>query len=224
MALSLAAAALAPQPPDLSEKAVVAAAASYVASYQKLLTSILADEIYLQEIVEQTPRDPEMPRSRRMRSEIFFMFAPAHHDWMTSRDVLSVDGRAVQNRPDLREALRTLPAYEVAGAFKKHNSRYNIGRTFRNFNEPTLSLLVLDEHHRARFSFDRRHVEWVGDTALVTLAFTEKDTPTLIGIERRTRVREGRSDRRSRVGPREARQVDREDQRPPRADDRLLTG
>jgi hypothetical protein len=180
VALSLAASALAPQQPDVSEKAVVAAAAGYVASYQKLLTSILADETYNQEIVEQTPRDLEIPRTRRMRSEIFFMFAPVRHDWMTIRDVLSVDGKAVQDRPDLREALQTLPAYEVAGTFKTHNSRYNIGRTFRNFNEPTLSLLVLDDHHRARFSFDRQRVERVGGATLVTLAFTERDTPTLI--------------------------------------------
>jgi hypothetical protein len=51
---------------------------------------------------------------------------------------------------------------------------------FRNFNEPTLSLLVLDDHHRARFSFDRQRVERVGGATLVTLAFTERDTPTLI--------------------------------------------
>jgi hypothetical protein len=68
----------------------------------------------------------------------------------------------------------------VAGAFKKHNSRYNIGLTLRNVNEPTLSLLVLDDHHRARFSFDRRRVERAGDASLVTLEFAERDRPTLI--------------------------------------------
>jgi hypothetical protein len=39
---------------------------------------------------------------------------------------------------------------------------------------------VLDDHHRARFSFDRQRVERVGGATLVTLAFTERDTPTLI--------------------------------------------
>jgi hypothetical protein len=180
LALALAASAFAPRQPDVSETAVVAAAAGYVASYQTLLTSILADEDYNQRIVELTPPDPEIPRRRRMESEIFFMFAPVRHDWMTSRDVRSVDGRAVRDRPDLRAALRTLPPDEVAGTFKTHNSRYNIGRTFRNFNEPTLSLLVLDDHHRARFVFERRRVERAGDATLVTLAFTERDTPTLI--------------------------------------------
>jgi hypothetical protein len=179
-AMTLVGSAGVPQQPPISERAVVAAAAGYVASYQQQLTSILADETYNQEIVEQTPRDQDSPRARRMNSEIFFMFAPVRHDWMTIRDVMSVDGRTIQDRRDVKAALRTLPADEVASAFREHNSRYNIGRTFRNFNEPTLSLLVLDEHHLARFSFDRRRVQQAGNVTLVTLAFTERDRPTLI--------------------------------------------
>jgi hypothetical protein len=180
LAFSLAAYVSAGQQPDVSERAVVAAAAAYVASYQQMLTSILADETYIQQIVEQTPRDPDTPSVRQMRSEVFFMFAPVRHDWMTIRDVMSVDGKAARDRLDFKNALRTLPAYEVAETFRQHNSRYNIGRTFRNFNEPTLSLLVLDGHHRGRFSFDRRRVERVGEVALVTLTFAERDRPTLI--------------------------------------------
>lgn len=168
------------QSPDVSEKAVVAAAAKYVASYQQLLTSILADETYVQKVIEQTPPDPDIPRSRRMTSEIFFMFAPVRHDWMTIRDVVSVDGRSVQDRRNVREALATLPPHEVAGAFREHNSRYNIGRTFRNFNEPTLSLLALDDHHRSRFSFERRRVQRTDGATLVTLGFSERQRPTLI--------------------------------------------
>ena len=70
---------------------------------------------------------------------------------MAVRDVMSLDGNALGDRPDLRDAFQRLAAGDVAARFKEYNSRYNIGRTFRNFNEPTLSLLVLDERHRARF-------------------------------------------------------------------------
>lgn len=172
----------------MSTRAVVTAAAGYVAQYQPQLTSIVADEVYTQEVVNQSPRDPQMPRVRHMRSEIFFMFAQANRDWMAIRDVMVLDGSTLLDRPDLREALQTLPAGDVAAKFKEYNSRYNIGRTYRNFNEPTLSLLVLDEHHRARFSFDRKRVERTGDTVLVTIAFTEKESPTLIHDPRRGRV------------------------------------
>src|ERR671910_3468805 len=98
---------------------------------------------------------------------------------MARRDVIELDGIAIDGRPDLGEALRLLPAGEVARKFKDSNSRFNLGRTYRNFNEPTLSLLVLDDEHRRRFSFDRKKVERSGDAVLVTLAFKEKERPTL---------------------------------------------
>lgn len=185
VALAVVVASQTPQAPDTSTQAVVNAAAAYVAEYQRQLTSILADERYTQEIVSQAPPDLRMPRARYMRSEIFFMFAPADHDWMAIRDLMELDGKALSDRPDLRLALQTLPAGDVAVKFKAYNSRYNIGRTSRNFNEPTLSLLVLDDHHRARFSFDRKRVERTGDAVLVTVAFAEKDAPTLIRDTRR---------------------------------------
>jgi hypothetical protein len=172
---------LAAQPaPDTSTRAVVDRAAGYVKAYQTQLTSVLADERYSQHITDQIPPQTNMPRTRTMRSELFFMFAPAGDAWMAIRDVIEVDGHAVASRPDLREALQVLPATDVARKFKDYNSRFNLGRTYRNFNEPTLSLLVLDDEHRGRFSFDRKRVERDGGTTLVVLAFTERERPTLI--------------------------------------------
>jgi hypothetical protein len=177
--VGLAAVALPLQAPRVSTRALVDAAAQYVARYEQQLTSIVADEAYTQEIVEQSPRDPEMPRRRSLRSEVFFLFAPGEGDWMAIRDVLVVDGNAVPDRPDIGEALQRLRAREVAATFKRYNSRYNIGRTHRNFNEPTLSLLVLDERHRERFSFSASAGR-AADPAVATLSFTEKERPPLI--------------------------------------------
>ena len=188
VALPLLAVAGAPLAPDTSTRAVVKAAAEYVAEYQPQLTAVVADEVYAQQIVVQAPRDPDMPRLRHMRSEVFFMFAPATHHWMAIRDVIELNGVVLRDRPDLRDALQTLPAPDVAAKFKQYNSRFNIGRTFRNFNEPTLSLLVLDAQHRGRFWFSRKRVERTSDAVLVTMAFEEKDTPTLIHDPSRGRV------------------------------------
>ena len=77
LALALVASAGASQGPDTSTKAVVEAAAGYVADYQRQLTSVIADEIYAQEVVAQSPRDPEMPRLRRTQGEVFFVYAAA---------------------------------------------------------------------------------------------------------------------------------------------------
>ena len=129
---------------DTSAAAVVDAAAAYVKTYQEELSFVIADEIYTQQVRNQVPPDNAMPRSRTLKSELFFMFAPADRTWMAIRDVTQVDGKPVDHRPDLKSALQTLPAQQVAGTFKTYNSRFNLGRVIRNFNEPTLSLLVLD--------------------------------------------------------------------------------
>jgi hypothetical protein len=165
------------QPVDTSITAVVDAAAAYVGKYEEELTSVLADETYTQQIRSQIPSEPGMPRARILKSEAFFMFAPASREWMAIRDVISVDGKPLDDRPDLVAQLRELPAAQIGATFKNYNSRFNIGRAFRNFNEPTLSLLVLDRNHREQFTFNRKGVERAGDATLVRVAFSEKPSP-----------------------------------------------
>jgi hypothetical protein len=188
LSLPVSAAGLSSQAPDTSTRAVVAAVAQYVADYQRDLTSILADESYAQDVISRMPGDPTGARSRRMASEVFFMFMPGTRDWMAIRDVIAVDGVPVEDRPDIRQALEVLSSTEVAAALKRQNSRFNIGRILRNFSEPTLSLLVFDANHRRRFSFERTRVRNDGNAVLVTLAFTERETPTLITDPRRGRI------------------------------------
>jgi hypothetical protein len=119
------------------------------------------------------------PLKTTLKSEVFFMFTVGH-DWMAIRDVQAVNGAALESRPDLREALQKLPAHQVAGQFKAYNSRFNVGRLTRNFNEPTLSLLPLDDRHRGRFVFERARVRQSREGTLVTLTFKERRGPTLI--------------------------------------------
>lgn len=174
-----AAPAVTPPQTDTSTDAVVRAASAYVVDYQQRLTSVLADETYVQEISRQIPREPGPPRFRTMSSEVFFMFTPTN-DWMTIRDVTTVDRKPVTPRPDIRRSLENLSSGEVAAALKAQNSRFNIGRILRNFSEPTLGLLVLDPAHRSRFAFERKSLQQEGDVVLVTLTLTERESPTLI--------------------------------------------
>lgn len=188
LSLPFSVAGLSSQGPDTSTRAVVTAVAQYVSDYQRDLTSILADESYTQDVVSRMPRDSTAPRSRRMASEVFFMFMPGTRDWMAIRDVIAVDGLPVEDRPDIRQALDDLSSTEVAATLKRQNSRFNIGRILRNFSEPTLSLLVFDANHRERFSFARKRVRREGNAVLVTLAFTERESPSLITDPLRGRI------------------------------------
>jgi len=158
---------------------LVAAASAYVERYQEQLTSVVADETYTQHVRAQVPRDRGMPPSRVIRSEIFFLYVPGF-DWMAMRDVATVDGLPVTDRPDLKEALRHVAAPEVARRFKEYNSRFNLGRVVRNFNEPTLALLVLDPKHRGRFTFTRRRDARIQGVPVQTMGFREVGTPTLV--------------------------------------------
>ena len=155
-------------------------AASYVDDYQKQLTAIVADEVYVQEIRAQMPAEEGAPRSRTIRGEVFFLFAAAEREWMAIRDAREVDGVPLTGTTDVRATLRTLPAGQVADRMKRYNARYNIGRIIRDINEPTLALLVLDATHRSRFKFKTDKPRQVGDRRLVPLSFKERERPTLI--------------------------------------------
>jgi hypothetical protein len=168
---------LAAQQEALAASALVNAAAAYVKDYQRELTSIVADETYRQDVVAQVPRDGLRPLKTELTSEIFFMFG---HEWMAIRDVRAVNGTVLEGRPDLRQALQQLSAPEVAGRFKAYNSRFNVGRVTRNFNEPTLSLLIFDDRHRARFAFERARARQSPEGSQATLTFKERRGPTLI--------------------------------------------
>ena len=83
-----------------SVEAIVADAARYVREYEQALTYLVADEHYRQQIRGQVPLVKAMPRTRAMKSEIFFMFALDNRDWMAIRDVAELDGRPIDGRPD----------------------------------------------------------------------------------------------------------------------------
>lgn len=179
-ALAMGAAAAAPQttpPPDTSTRALVEAASRYVARYQQDFAFLLADEAYTQNLTDAAGR---LTR-RRLTSEFFLTFLPADEEWVAVRDVKEVDGHPVAAREDVRALLakggdvRGLASQVIA-----RNARYNIGRTSRNFNEPTLPLLLLSEKRVRDVHFTRRGLSRDGATVLATLAFEERGRATLV--------------------------------------------
>jgi hypothetical protein len=172
------AAAMPPQPVDTSPRAVVTAAARYVADYQQQFAFLIADEHYRQ--TSLTP-DGQPFEERTMIGELFLTYMAADRDWIAVHDIAEVNGRPVPDRDDLRQLLQK--GAELRGITQKvasRNARFNIGQVFRNFNEPTLALRVLDDDPRRDFSFDRRRVAPDGAATLVTLSFRERRRPTIV--------------------------------------------
>jgi hypothetical protein len=162
---------------DLSPRALVAAATSYVVEYEKRFKFLIADQSYTQAVYDQDRRETGR---RWMQGELFLTFIPADSAWLAVHDFTEVDGEPVEDREDLRALLQKGETVSVVRSVLSRNSRFNLGSILRNFNEPTLALLVLEPHRVQRFSFDREEVIRTAGQTRVRLSFRERERPTLV--------------------------------------------
>lgn len=161
---------------DLTADGVAAAASRYVAEYQSAFASLVADELYEQQLIE----DDLPTQMRRLEGELFLTYLPGDDEWITVHDVATVDGRPLAGREDLRMLLQSGDVRGVVDRIANHNAAFNIGPIIRNFNEPTLPLLILADKRITHSRFRRVRIQNDGDVTLVTLAFEEKERPTLV--------------------------------------------
>lgn len=159
--------------PDTSLEGVLAKAADYLKEYREKLTYVMATERSKQTLVGGFAG--KAGADETLASDVYFVYIPADQVWMAVRDVEIVDGKTIKDRDDVRSLLNS-GQVGAARALKDRNARYNLGTILRNFNEPTLSLLVLDDQHRRRFAFTRQSARG----SAVTVSFVEKEQPTLI--------------------------------------------
>jgi hypothetical protein len=160
---------------DVSTKALSARAAAYVADYQIKFAFLVGKELYAQTVVRagRTQR-------RSMSGDMFLVFMPTDRDWIAVHDVAEVDGQPVPDRDSLQTLLHLGEVTRVAQQVADRNATFNIGSVERNFNEPTLALLVLGAKRIGQFRFDRRELTEQDGVPLATLAFSEHDRPTII--------------------------------------------
>ena len=123
-------------------------------------------------------------QTRRLGSDVAFVRAPgAALPWWLLRDVYEVDGRAVSDRQArLEKLLVEGPAagLERARAIADEGARFNLGRSVRNFNVPTLVLAFLHPSLQPRFSFERKGTTTIEGRSFVEIAFRELAAPTVI--------------------------------------------
>src|SRR5262245_32879991 len=168
------------RPPETSVKAVVAAASKYVDEYAARLAVIGGDETYVQEQYASETQPPV--KTRLMRGEILVSFLPADRTWIAVHDIAEVDGEKVTDRVALQQLLSKSETQSVAEQVANRNARYNLGTRFRNLNEPTLALLVLDTRRVSNIEFKRERVDTADGVTLVTLSFAERQ-PSLVKNE-----------------------------------------
>lgn len=160
---------------DVSTKALTARAATYVADYQVKFAFLVGKERYSQTVM----RAGRMQR-RAMSGDLFLVFMPTDREWIAVHDIAEVDGQPVPDRDNLQTLLHLGEVTRVAQQVANRNATFNIGSVGRNFNEPTLALLVLEAKRIGQFRFDRRDLTEQDGVQIATLAFTEHDRPTLV--------------------------------------------
>jgi hypothetical protein len=160
---------------DVSTKALTARAAAYVADYQIKFAFLVGRERYSQTVM----RAGRIQR-RAMSGDLFLVFMPTDREWIAVHDIAEVDGQPVPDRDNLQTLLHLGEVTRVAQQVANRNATFNIGSVGRNFNEPTLALLVLEAKRIGQFRFDRRELTEQNGVQLATLAFSEHDRPTLV--------------------------------------------
>jgi hypothetical protein len=150
----------------------------YVLAFEQDASGIVLEESY-----EQSLRRGPRVESRRLVSEFVLVTLPGETGVFGFRDVFQVDGRPVRDRDMRLERLFLRPTQEgldQASAILDASARYNLGSTVRNFNFPTLPLLILRPETQLRFAFRDRGPTRVAGRPARKIDFEESRTPTLI--------------------------------------------
>lgn len=163
--------------PDLS--ILLRRAGEYVRSYHETLTTIVADEMY----VQRATRLNEDEQKRTLKSEFALVRgAPGENLWLAIRDVVEVDGKRIAEQSrlhalltDARDGLRA-----AALAIATEQAQYNLGDIFRTINIPTLPLEFLLPDRRSRFRFTRTGTVALSGSSASAVSYEERSRPTII--------------------------------------------
>ena len=158
------------QEPSLSE--VMARAAAYVATFNQDLSSIVAEERYVQtwrrpKTKERGPGE-EVTR-RELLSDLMLVKPVDSTVWVQYRDVFEVDGMPVRDRAErLTEIFMnsgdsspsdprnpSAHAEDQIERIQRESARHNLGDIERNLNTPVFALQFLTAENQARFKFKR---------------------------------------------------------------------
>ena len=156
-------------------------AGAYVAAYERTFSDLLAEERYTQQLLLSAHGGVQ--QTRVMRSELLFVRLPGDIPWTTFRDVFESDGRAVRDRESRLEKLfvnRTSDAVKQAEAILRESARFNLGRTWRNFNVPVAALPFLHPQNQDRFAFERKGLRTIEGVRAAQVHYEEVRRPTLI--------------------------------------------
>jgi hypothetical protein len=169
----------APQRTELDR--VLARSSDYVVEYGHELASVLAEERYSQRLVLRSNRTTF--QSRELQSEIAFVRLPESTEWLSFRNVTTVDGTPIPEADGrlarvFQESSNTLlaRAHAIAG----ESARYNLGPITREINVPTTALHFLHPNHKSGCRFEKDGEEEADGERAWVVRFRERERGSLI--------------------------------------------
>ena len=168
--------------------------AQYVQKFEQDFAIVISDEHYEQKEVLKFESGRATSLVRTIGSEMLFAWLPERQSWLTVRNVLMVDGAAVPDSKGRLDAAFALPEPARLGRLRRlrdEGARFNVGRIYRNFNDPTLVLQLLDAKNQSRFAFTVVGVEKANGIDAWKLSFIERSTPTLLQTNTRDLLSSG---------------------------------
>jgi len=166
-----------PSLPDLLQRA-----GQYVRQLERDVSTIISDERYEQQLEVRTTKGRD-GRTRKLVSEMSFVWMRDDRIWLSVRSVDRVDGQRMDDsRPRLKAALADATPGRAAQIerLRDEGARFNIGGVERNFSDPMLSLQIADPSMQQRFTFAIGGSERIRGQPTVRVTFVEHGHPTLV--------------------------------------------
>ena len=154
---------------------VLARLHQYLAAYAELLPATVAIERYNQRVgtLERV----------ELESEFGIVRVPNNPQWLGFRDVMTVNGKAVESRAQRLAALfenLTVSAIEQAGRISIESARFNIGPVARSINDPALVLELLDSRNAHRMRIQKVREGSLSGIPVWIVRFVETGRPTIV--------------------------------------------
>jgi len=157
-----------------SLRTVMERAGAYVEDFEDQLAGIVAEELYVQEVVppgtfnsavtvtggsgRKAVETSTARKYRTLRSDLLLIHPVNGARWVQFRDVFEMDNTVVHDRNDRLAKLFLKPSSNTAVQVKRiqeESARYNIGNLERTVNVPVLPLMFLEPVLQPHFEFAR---------------------------------------------------------------------
>lgn len=156
---------------------------TYLAAYEPQLSSLIAEERFIQwPQVSTAMATRDDTRARTLVSDVAFVALPGNVGWLGYRDVRTINRRPVKRSGFSLDALLMLgsdDSRERAMSLLLEGARHNLGAP-RTINLPSLPLELLHLRNQGRFVIVGSDRDRVGGHAVVRLDLEETVRPTLI--------------------------------------------